>query len=647
MDLSIIIVNYNVKYFLEQCLFSVQNAAKGLTTEVIVIDNKSTDNSLPYLQPVFPSVRFIANADNLGFAHACNQGLKLATGRYILFLNPDTILPEDCLHKSIAFLEARPASGALGIRMIDGSGHFLRESKRSFPSPLTSFYKLSGLARLFPHSPVFAKYHLGHLDESTDHEVDVLAGAFMLIRKSVLDEIGSFDETFFMYGEDVDLSYRIQKAGYSNHYFAGSTIIHFKGESTRRGSMNYVRMFYNAMSIFVRKHYGGRKAGIFSLFIHIAIWVRAGMSATAAFIRRIGLPLIDAVLILFSFWLVKVLWNEYVKTGTLYETRILRMAFPSFTIVYLVAAYYAGLYDKWYKASELIRSTLIATVVLLAGYALLPESLRFSRGIVLFGALLAFVLISLLRWILVRADVLSAGNEKELHANTLIVGTREEYRQCITVLEEAGAEQKVVGRVAVEPLDETGIGKWPAIDNVSRSIPLREIIFCQGYLSFREIVDFLPRLKTSARLMIHAAGSNSIVGSKSRKSAGESVSGEKGFLLSDPYTRRLKRLLDLSFAIAGIITFPIQLFIVKKPMGFLTNCVKVIIGQKTWIGYSKSQQTLPSLRPGVLACNGLPAKNKQNLPEESLQMMDYWYARDYELARDLKLIRTGYRQLGE
>src|SRR5690606_29710242 len=193
--------------------------------------------------------------------------------------NPDTILPEDCLSQCLAFFESHPDAGALGIKMLDGSGKFLKESKRSLPSPMTSLYKLFGLARLFPRSKVFSKYHLGHLDKDHDHEVDVLAGAFMMVKREVLDITNGFDEIFFMYGEDVDLSYRIQKtinpstgSPYRNYYFSGSNIIHFKGESTRRASMNYVRMFYNAMSLFVRKHYGGSRAGLFNFMVHFAIW---------------------------------------------------------------------------------------------------------------------------------------------------------------------------------------------------------------------------------------------------------------------------------------------------------------------------------------------------------------------------------------
>ncbi|MBK8309696.1 MAG: glycosyltransferase family 2 protein [Chitinophagaceae bacterium] len=305
MELSVIIVNYNVKLFLEQCLCSVQKAMAVIDAEVIVVDNNSSDNSIEYLTAKFPAVKYITNKENTGFAKACNQGLQQAKGSYILFLNPDTIIPEDCFTKCVSFFEANKDAGAIGIKMLDGSGKFLKESKRSFPSPSTSLYKLFGLAKLFPRSKIFSRYHLGHLNENVNNEVDVLAGAFMMIKREVLDKVGGFDETFFMYGEDVDLSYRIQKAGFKNHYFAESSIIHFKGESTRKGSMNYVRMFYNAMSIFVRKHYGGSKAGIFSFLIHVAIWFRAALSTIGSFIRKNGLPIIDAGLILLSFWLMK------------------------------------------------------------------------------------------------------------------------------------------------------------------------------------------------------------------------------------------------------------------------------------------------------------------------------------------------------
>jgi O-antigen biosynthesis protein len=646
LELSVIIVNYNVRHFLEQCLHSVQKAVQGIAAELTVIDNNSADGSVGYLQSRFPGVNFISNTENLGFAKACNQGVKKASGKYILFLNPDTIIPEDSIKKCISFLTAHPEAGALGIKMIDGSGQFLKESKRSFPEPATSLYKLFGLSRLFPRSKTFSKYHLGYLDENKNSEVDVLAGAFMIVKKEVLDKVGSFDEIFFMYGEDVDLSYRIQEAGYKNYYFAESQIIHFKGESTRKGSMNYVKMFYNAMSIFVRKHYGGSRAGLFNFLIHLAIWFRATLTAMGNFIRRIGLPLLDAGLILLAFWLMKNIWSDYVRKDIQYENKLLWIAFPAYTVFFLITAYYAGLYDRWYKRSELIRSMLIATVFLLAAYSLLPEQYRFSRGIILFGAVLAFLFISLLRWILIQTNVLSSNKEKTENTATVVAGTETEYEQILLLLKEAGFRERVLGRIAVNETDAAALGNLEQVQKLSATIPFREIIYCEGYLSFSAIIENLQGLPKGIKAKIHASGSGSIIGSMSKDSSGESVSKENGYKLSDPYNRRLKRLIDASSSFIFLVSFPVHILIIKKPFRFLGNCVAVLSASKTWIGYATAEKNLPVLHPAVLACNGLPVTGNQSLPHESLQMIDYWYARDYEPINDLKMIWKAYKKLG-
>ena len=286
MQLSIIIVNYNVKYFAEQCLYTVIKACKNIEAEIILIDNNSTDGSEDFFSSKFANVHFIWNEKNVGFSAANNIALHKSTGKYILFLNPDTIIPEDCFEKCLAFFETKKSAGALGVRMIDGTGRFLKESKRGFPGLTTSFFKLTGLVAIFPNSKTVARYYLGNLQEHENHVADVLAGAFMMVEKKILEITGAFDEDFFMYGEDIDLSYRIQKAGYKNYYFSETTIIHFKGESTTKGSFHYVKMFYGAMHLFVKKHYNKITALLYTVFITIAMLLKAAVN----FFKKIFSP---------------------------------------------------------------------------------------------------------------------------------------------------------------------------------------------------------------------------------------------------------------------------------------------------------------------------------------------------------------------
>jgi GT2 family glycosyltransferase len=645
MTLSVIIVNYNVKFFLEQCLHSALKAMQHISGEIIVIDNNSSDGSIRYLQPLFPSVRFIANKENIGFGKACNQGLKLSKGAFILFLNPDTIVPEDCFEKCIGFLQSHPQAGALGIKMLDGAGKFLPESKRAFPSPLTSFYKLTGLSSLFPHSRIFSRYHLGYLDENSNHEIDVLAGAFMMMPKKVLDEVGAFDEVFFMYGEDVDLSYRIQKAGYRNYYFAETSLIHFKGESTRKGSLNYVKLFYKAMSIFVKKHYGGSKAGVFNFFIQLAIWLRAGVSALGNLLRWIGLPVIDALLILFSFWLMKLFWYGYVRTDIRYDESLLAIAFPSFTFIFWIAAYYAGLYDGSFRHAKLLKASITAGLVTLAAYSILPETVRFSRAIVLLAPLLAYILMALLRQLLVSSGRIETDDEEEEKRQTLIVGAATEYDRVLKLLKDAGRHERVLGRVAVTENENSVVGYWKNLPQLLGSVPVKEIIFCEGTLSYADIINSLPLHISSIRIKFFAAAGNSIIGSDSKNTSGEFIARQQQFNIQHPVKKRGKRLLDMLLAIFLLITYPLQLFIIKNPLGLLRNIIEVMAAKKTWVGYTIHEQSLPVLRRSVIGCNGLRLTDNK-LPEESLQRVDFWYASDYEIWKDIELIIKGWRLLG-
>ncbi|MDR1004935.1 MAG: glycosyltransferase family 2 protein [Prevotellaceae bacterium] len=253
MKLSVIIVNYNVCGFLEQCLHSVYRAVASIDAEVIVIDNASTDGSRGRIPTLFPHLIYIYNERNVGFARACNQGIRQAEGAYMLLLNPDTLLADDTLTTVLSFADTHPDTGAIGVKMVDGNGRFLPESKRGIPTPAVALGKLTGLYRLFPRSRKLNGYYRNDLSADAVHRVEVLAGAFMLIPRTVLDRVGLLDEAFFMYGEDIELSLRILRSGFVNYYLP-CPIVHYKGKSTRRKcSLRYIRSFYGAMLIYYRK----------------------------------------------------------------------------------------------------------------------------------------------------------------------------------------------------------------------------------------------------------------------------------------------------------------------------------------------------------------------------------------------------------
>ena len=253
MKISVVIVNYNVKYYVGQCIDSVRRALQGIDSEIIVVDNHSRDGSVDYLSKI-EGVRIIESGHNLGFSKANNIAIRQSTAEYVLMLNPDTIVAEDAIRMIIDFADSHPQAGGIGVRMHNDWGTTARESRRGLPSPMTSFYKMIGLSKRLPQHHKFGRYYMGWLPWDSPSRIEVVSGACFLVRRKALDEVGLMDEDYFMYGEDIDLSYRLLKGGWEN-WFVPADIIHYKGESTQKTSFNYVHVFYNAMLIFMRKHY--------------------------------------------------------------------------------------------------------------------------------------------------------------------------------------------------------------------------------------------------------------------------------------------------------------------------------------------------------------------------------------------------------
>jgi GT2 family glycosyltransferase len=401
MKLSVIIVNYNVKHFLDQCLHSILLASRQVDMEVFVIDNRSVDGSVEMVQSKYPEVHLIANEENVGFSRANNQGIKASSGEYVLLLNPDTIVEHDTFTKTVAFMESHPDAGGLGVKMVDGNGNFLPESKRGLPTPMVSFYKIFGLSSLFPKSKRFSRYHLGHLDKDQTHQVEVLAGAFMLLRREALKKTGLLDEDFFMYGEDIDLSYRLLKAGYKNYYHPEARIIHYKGESTKKGSINYVFVFYNAMIIFARKHFSKKNANLFSFFINIAIYFRASMAIMSRFWKKAVIPLSDALMLTIGVVVIKNLWESNVifPEGGHFPTELVTIMLPSYILVWLLSVFLSGGYDRPVYLFKIVRGYFLGTLFILAAYGLLSEEYRFSRAIIVMGAVWGILSSSGIRFI--------------------------------------------------------------------------------------------------------------------------------------------------------------------------------------------------------------------------------------------------------
>ncbi|MBX2828908.1 MAG: glycosyltransferase family 2 protein [Flavobacteriaceae bacterium] len=260
MKLSVIILNYNVRYFLEQCLISVERSLKGIDAEIIVVDNNSEDDSCAMVKQKFPHILLLENKENVGFSKANNQGVAMAKGEYVCILNPDTVVAEHTFSSALQYAEKKDKLGALGIYLMDGTGNFLPESKRNVPTPKRSLLKM--LRRTRGKNGYYANY-LGEKEHGT---IEVLVGAFMLMRRQVYEEVEGFDEDYFMYGEDIDLSYKLMKAGYENEYLGSLSMLHYKGESTQRDTA-YLNRFYGAMRIFYRKHFRG------NIFLNTAVKV--------------------------------------------------------------------------------------------------------------------------------------------------------------------------------------------------------------------------------------------------------------------------------------------------------------------------------------------------------------------------------------
>lgn len=641
MQLSVIIVNFNVRHFLEHCLWSVSRACEGIEAEIIVVDNNSTDDSVEMVRTQFPEVVLLANTDNPGFAKANNQGVSVARGKYILYLNPDTIVPEDCFVRCLSYMEQHPEAGALGCRLIDGKGQFLPESKRGFPSAWVAFCKISGLSALFPRSRKWNQYHMGFLPEHEICVVDVLVGCFMFCRKSVIDEVGGFDTDYFMYGEDIDLSYKISKAGFKNVYFPETTVIHYKGESTKKGSLNYVRMFYQAMIIFARKHFQSSQRSLYVFLIQLAIYFKAILSFCSGLLSRLRMPLLDAVMMISSLFLIKSIWVHQVKTDTAYSTSLLAGFFMAYILIWISSMYFSGAYDKPYKAMRLLRGMLIGGIVSVALYGLLDESIRFSRGITVLGALGATLLMLIYRQAFKQMG-LKALEDDTRDRPVVIVGTLEDEAHIRHLFAEAGVTKSILG--SIHPLDSKApqqVGIFAHLSALCRIYGVHEIIYCRHHLSFAQIIQSMQDCGPRYNYKLHSLGTQSIIGSNSKDTAGDLYTTELVYQIAEPASKRNKRFIDVLISLLLLLLGPVLVWFTQEPKRYFLELFLILEGDKTFVGYDDPQ--FPALRPSVFTV--YPDIPGFEIPIDNREHLNYLYAHDYSAWTDLKVIWNKWHTL--
>lgn len=633
---------------MEVCLHSVLRATNGMQAEVIVVDNSSVDDSCQMVREQFPEVVLIENKDNKGFSKANNQGVAIAKGEYILFLNPDTVVPEDCLKALTGYMDEHPEAGSIGPRIIDGKGVYAPDGKKSFPSLSVAIFKTTGINKVFKKSPYFNKYYAVHIGEYETAPVDVLSGCCMMVRTNVLSEIGgAFDEDYFMYCEDVDLAYRIQQAGYQNIYYPETTIIHYKGESTRKATLSYVRIFNEALSLFVKKHYSKQNARMFILFINIGIILRAILGVVKQALKVLRMPLFDALILLGTLWFMKEFWVEQVKSIQPIPLNSVLATFPVYIFLWIFSLYLNGAYDQSYRSLRVIRGMVIGTVLILAYYGLLQPGLRYSRAIIIFSGFVGTVMMLGLHELLYRLGIFKFIPYDKLPSKAIIIAEEQAYKNTANTLQQVHYAPELSGRISPSTKKGNALATLPEMKSLIYTAGINEVIFCVNGLCYSEILSQMEQCGSHNDYKIHIPGSQSFVGSNSSHTAGDLYTIDKTYNLSRFAQLRNKRILDVLLSISFIILLPIMLFIVKNPIKLISNSIQVLTGRKTWVGYvptNTQDAQLPLIRQGILPpYNILP----DYIPEDNIKTeLNNTYAQQYTAGADLSLILNNLKYLG-
>lgn len=648
MDLSIIIVNYNVKEFIQNLIQSIYKASTSISCEVIIVDNASTDGSVEFLHDKFPEVQIIANKNNLGFSKANNQGIKVSKGNYLLLLNPDTLVREDTFTRLIQFFQQHPQAGLIGCKILNPDGTLQLACRRSFPGPWTSFCKVTGLSSLFPKSPLFARYNLTYLDENETYEVDAISGSFMMFRKEVFEKIGGLDEQFFMYGEDLDFCYRVQKSGYKIYYIHNTQIIHYKGESTKRSSLDENRIFYSAMHLFVKKHLSS--SFLVELILQVAIFFTRMFSFLGKRKLIIFPAIIDFIFIVLSLFISEKLY-ALVKEWHGFPASAYIVVFIIPALLHLLTAAVTGVYKI--NSLSILKNcvAIIYSFILLSSLTFFFKEYAYSRGVLILAYIILFFALTLWRILIKVLYKVGVTHESYSNKRTLIVGNIDQFRVISEKLKGnhldvrhiagfIGLDFKEIGK---QVNDITILGSIENIDKVIRSEKVNEVIFASGEMSYNEMMSVVSKCQNeNAEFKLVGNDLDFIVGKSSVSILNETPLIDLNYNISNPVKRVIKRAFDVTLSLLVLFLIYPFIYLLNKLnnqkndfQNFILRVPLVLKGSYSFVGPADIE-FLDNLYLGKKGLTGL--WYIESSLGNTAGKLNIYYARNQNIWFDLEII---------
>ncbi len=570
VDISIIIVSYNIKEFLYQCLLSVIKASANISTEIFVVDNNSIDGTCEFVRSKFPNIKLIANDENLGFGKANNLALQKAQGKYTLFLNPDTILQEDTLEVMFNYLERNPQVGLAGCKILNADGTLQLASRRSFPSPLTALPKLLGLSKIFPKNKFCGKYNLTYLDPDKSFSVDAISGSFMFSRTNLLKELGGFDEIFFMYGEDLDLCYRIKEKNLEVHYVADTKIIHYKGESSKSAPFDSILNFYKAMDIFVNKHFSTGYFLLTTLLLRLGIFSHLFGRFIGKIIHNIKTPIIDFSFIYLSFILAIIIRFNEIQWFFDYQPVILLYAF-----IYLISATLLGLHKK--KKIDFIRAfgAIIIGGLINGSFTFFMPFIAYSRIVFLISFL--FILLFLPGWRIIYYLIIYKKIQNKSYTNrTVIVGAGSEGKRIADII----TNKPELGYLFLGFVDKDFENPQTisTINNLTQLIKIKNIeniIFSSDKFTSADIMRLMDKIQhLSVNIKIVPENINLIYGKMHIEKLENISIVDVDYNIYKPFTIFIKRTFDVILA-SFLLIFSPFVYLFKILSKYITNKIQI------------------------------------------------------------------------